>query len=36
MKENYQRAAATMSELLMLENERAQLAAPMEYDELLA
>ena len=34
MKDSYQKAVATMSELFMLENERAKMQAPISYEEL--
>ena len=34
MKENYQRAVATMGELFSLENERARMSAPIDYEGL--
>lgn len=34
MKESFQRAIATMSELFMLENERARMQAPATQEEL--
>ena len=35
MKENFQKAIATMTELFMLENERAKMSAPIQYEELI-
>ena len=35
MKENYQRALATMNEINTLELERFRLNSPVEYDELI-
>ena len=35
MKESYQRAVATMGELLKLEIERARMQAPVQYEDLV-
>ena len=35
MKENFQKAIATMTELFMLENERAKMSAPIQYEDLI-
>jgi hypothetical protein len=34
MKDNFQKAIATMTELFMLETERARMSAPISYEEL--
>jgi hypothetical protein len=35
MKEQFEKAIATMTELFMLENERAKMSAPIQYEELI-